>query len=587
MSGVQIPFSLFFNSNMIYQSLQLRNFLILSSSLIFCFSALSSCDFFLFSSPEPLGKLYKLLFLLEIFKTHSMISNLSYSLFFHYVLVIFLTLYFIIFVMFTTLIKQVKTKKIILFYNQILFLIFIMILFTIFLLILDFNWNYYFSLIKNCSTYENFQLNLFSESDNSRLLLILITLLFGFFGLIMSKRSLFKHQNSTFFLIFLLGILVGCIGMIISNDWLFLYLNLELMTFCFLFLIAIQKNVRSIEAAIKYFFISAFSSFFLLYGLSYIYFIFGTLDFKTLECFLSSPNSLQFFFNDINSNSILQKSLLLIIISFAIKLGAAPFHMWVPDVYEGSPSFSTIFLIILPKIPTFSVLIYLIFGLFYNFLEFFQLIFFFLGIFSLFVGSLGALRQTRLKRLLAYSSVADTGFLFLGLSTGSLFGLQSVFFYLFLYSFFSVIIWGLIIWFESQLPQNHIITRTDLISGKYTSGLILLPLLSSLIGLPPFIGFWSKWVILLSAIKAQLFLGVLFFILGSIISSFYYLRILKISFFEKTHLNLKWLNNREQDFIFLWCISFLSVLLLYLSIDPNFLLLICQKIVLNLIFVAY
>lgn len=158
---------------------------------------------------------------------------------------------------------------------------------------------------------------------------------------------------------------------------------------------------------------------------------------------------------------------------------------------------------------------------------------------------------------------------------------------MFLYSFFSLIIWGLIIWIENQLIEDTIITRVDLISGKYTSNLILLPLISSLIGLPPFIGFWSKWVILLSAVKAQLFLGVFIFIFGSIVSSFYYLRLLKISFFEKKKINLKWLSKKEQNFIFLWCISFLTIMLLYLSLNPNLLLLICQKIALSLIFVSY
>lgn len=546
-----------------------------------------SNNFYLFLAPEPLENLYRLLFLLEILKQNIFISNLSYIFFIQYTLFIFLILYFIIFVMFNNLILQFKTKKINLFYNQALFLLFLMILFSVSLLNFEFHWNLGFNFLTDCSIFKNFKNELILSSTEGSILLTIVILIFGFFGLLLSKRSLFKNQNSTFFLIFVLGSLLGAIGMIMANDWLFLYLNLELMTFCFLFLIAIQKNIKSIEAAIKYFFISAFSSFFLLFGLSYIYFVFGTLDFKILECFLSSYNFLNIDLNSNNLTLILQKSLLLIVISFAIKLGAAPFHMWVPDVYEGAPSFSTLFLIIVPKIPTFSVLVYLIFNLFHNFLDFFQVIFFFLGIFSLFVGSFGALQQTRLKRLLAYSSVADTGFLFLGLSTGTIYGLQSLFFYLFLYSFFSLIIWGIIIWIEFQLVEDTIITRTDLMSGKYTSGLILLPLLSSLIGLPPFIGFWSKWVILVSAIKAQLFLGVIFFILGSIISSVYYLRLLKISFFEKQHLNLKWISKKEQDFFFLWCICFLLVILLYFSVDPNLLLFICQKIVLNLIFVSF
>jgi len=150
-----------------------------------------------------------------------------------------------------------------------------------------------------------------------------------------------------------------------------------------------------------------------------------------------------------------------------------------------------------------------------------------------------------------------------------------------------VLLWGIIIWFEAQFREETIISRTDLISGKYTSGLLLLPLISALIGLPPFIGFWSKWVILVSAIKAQLFLGVVIFLFGSILSSVYYLRLLKVSFFEKKKLNLKWFTQHSQDILSVWVISFLVVLLLYFSVDPKFLLLLCQKIVLNLVFVSY
>merc|ERR1711879_6997 len=145
---------------------------------------------------------------------------------------------------------------------------------------------------------------------------------------------------------------------------------IELMTISFFFLIVIQKNLRSIEAGIKYFLISAFSGFLLLFGISYLYLIFGILDFTILEYFLCSSK----FFSPENLNyeivpnniflPIVEKGLLLILVSLSIKLGAAPFHMWVPDVYEGSPSFSTLFLILIPKIPLFSIIIYLMYNIF-------------------------------------------------------------------------------------------------------------------------------------------------------------------------------------------------------------------------------
>jgi len=406
-----------------------------------------------------------------------------------------------------------------------------------------------------------------------------ILIVSAIFCFIIFEDSIVKNRINNFeYFILLLCALLGLILLVSSYDLLSLYLAIELQSLCLYVLAASKKDSSfSTEAGLKYFILGSFSSAILLFGISILYGCTGTTNFDNFSLLFSSLEGQDFLLL-----SLIEKSLLCIAIAFFFKIAAAPFHMWSPDVYEGSPVSSTIFFAVIPKIGLFSVFLRLYQDIFFAFNGTFILVLIFFSMASVIIGSFVSLRQKKLKRLLAYSSISHVGYLLLAFASNSLEGTQSLFFYLVIYMITSLGIWSVVLSLDTQQNKEKAKTLIDLASISSTNpllGVTAMLTFFSLAGVPPLVGFFAKMEIFVSALGSSLFLGSFIAILSSVVSSYYYIRLIKSMYFEKNNLNL-----------FIFSITRFSSLtmglsmffLIYFFIDPFLLLLISQKMALCL-----
>ena len=344
-------------------------------------------------------------------------------------------------------------------------------------------------------------------------------------GFLVQKLNFFE-----FFTIMMISIL-SFLLLLNSLDLIAVYLVIELQALCFYILSCFtRKSSFSTEAGLKYFISGAFISGFYLFGCSLIYGCLGTLNLNLINLLLtySLPNNLSY---------MVLIGILLITITFLFKVSAVPFHFWSPDVYEGAPLSSTIIFSILPKFILFTFLI----KWFSSLAFFFATIKYLLlmtGIFSVFLGTFFAIKQKRIKRIVIFSSIAQIGFLLLGLSTNTMEGFASVYFFLTIYLITSILIWSFIALFYSfQKKANKY--NSEILNPMYLSNLsnffennklwaiLLTFIFYSLAGIPPFIGFLSKLFILYGLIQVKFFFSVVVLIFISIVSIFYYVRFIK------------------------------------------------------------
>ena len=377
-------------------------------------------------------------------------------------------------------------------------------------------------------------------NDLGTLLLKRIIVLFSL-PLIMVLGRAFVIQTISFgefFVIFLISFL-GLFLLISSCDFVTAYLSLEIQALSFYVLCSFKKSsAYSTDAGLKYFVLGSFVSCLYLMGCLLVYGGLGTLNFNALLLLLSFP--LESYSVELKSFVFLGVSL--IVMSLLFKVAAVPFHFWAPDVYEGAPLCSTIGISILPKIGLF----YFFFNLVNIFGINFYLIFDFLvvsGLCTIFIGTYLALVQTRLKRFMIYSSMAQTGFFVLSLGLGNYTGFCALFFFLFVYAVSSIIFWGFIVEFYSSqkeinrfnlkpLHPIYLTTVSNLFSKTKVGGAIFLIVLLSIGGMPPSAGFLSKVFVLKDAISLGFQLVSIAVVLISAVSFYYYLRLIKIAFFE-------------------------------------------------------
>jgi NADH-quinone oxidoreductase subunit N len=315
-----------------------------------------------------------------------------------------------------------------------------------------------------------------------------------------------------------------------------LYLAIEMQSLCLYVLAASKKDSSfSTEAGLKYFILGSFSSALLLFGISILYGCTGTTNFDSFYLFFSELDLTTF-----TLTGIVEKALFFISAAFFFKIAAAPFHMWVPDVYEGSPTSSTIFFAVIPKIVLFSVFLRFFEIIFGPFEETFLIVLMFVSISSVLVGSFAALRQKKLKRLLAYSSISHVGYLLLAFSSNSLEGTQSLFFYLIIYMITSLCLWSVIVSLDTSANREKSKTLVDLASIANINpllGFTGMIAFFSLAGVPPLAGFFAKMEIFISALSSSLFFTSFVAILSSVVSSFYYIRLIKTMYFENRKSN--------------------------------------------------
>ncbi len=334
-------------------------------------------------------------------------------------------------------------------------------------------------------------------------------------------RRLNSYEYYTLILISFLGI---CL-LASSKDLLSLYLSLEMQSLSFYVLASFQRQSGfSTEAGLKYFLLGAISSGFLLLGISWIYGLTGTTNLDNLYSLVSDEGF-----------SALSFSLLLFSFGLFFKLGAVPFHMWVPDVYEGSPDSVSIFFAVVPKLSFLIIITRVIFSTFILF-SIWQKLLLVLAVSSIFWGALMAYSQTKSKRLLSYSGISHVGYSLIALASGTLLGGQAILIYISLYILTSFFLWILILSFSTKsyyyrtrfLTDTVMLTRTNPVLG-WTAVLVVF----SLAGIPPLGGFFAKLAVFQSSIDAGFFfLSGLVFIIG-VISMVYYLGLIKLFSFEK------------------------------------------------------
>lgn len=354
----------------------------------------------------------------------------------------------------------------------------------------------------------------------------LLFLMVGVLTILLSESYLAKEQiHFGEYYILVLFAVAGMMMMASSADFITLFLGIELMSVCFYVLAGFMRgNVQSNEAALKYFLLGAFATGFLLYGIALIYGSTGTTN--LLRIATQSPS--------VTSRPLYSLGFGLVLVGLAFKVAAVPFHMWVPDVYEGSPTTVSGLMSTGGKAAAFSAFI-LVFSIpMSQHDQRFTLILSVLAAGSMIIGNLFGLAQKNLKRMLAYSSIAHAGYMVVGIASGQPLGQQGILFYLVSYAFTNLGAFGVLSVLEKETGKN--ISYEDYV-GLGTRKPVLAALLSmfmfSLTGIPPFAGFVGKYYLFASAVQADLTWLAILGVLTSLISAYYYLRVVVFMYFKE------------------------------------------------------
>lgn len=398
----------------------------------------------------------------------------------------------------------------------------------------------------------------------------------SFACLILSQSYIENSQinNYEYFLLILFSIF-GLNLLISSYDLISAYLAIELQALSFYVLASFQRrSVFSTEAGLKYFILGAFSSGLLLYAFSLIYGVTGTTNLINIKNFCLDPN--------FEGANIIQIALIFLSAGFLFKIAAFPFHMWAPDVYEGSPTSTTIFFAVVPKLAILSFFVRLYSFSFSSFAGVWEKVLLFSALGSIIYSAFVAIKQNSLKRLLAYSGIGHVGFILLPLTTHTFDGLQAMFFYILVYMLTSLPTWALVLTCMKgkRNSQNSIGILAGLPNASPILGILAALTFFSLAGIPPLVGFYSKVFVFFSAIKASFYLVALIVLAISVVSTYYYISVVKTIYFEK---NKNWILydtiSKEQSIV----LSLSLVFLFFLFINPNFLLLLSQQMALSVV----
>ena len=310
--------------------------------------------------------------------------------------------------------------------------------------------------------------------------------------------------------------------MISSNDLMVFYMGLELQSLALYVLATFNRDqLKSSEAGLKYFVLSALSSGLLLYGCSLIYGFSGSTNFDVIASQLNS------------TNYVLTFGIVFILVGLAFKISAVPFHMWAPDGYEGSPTSVTLFFTMVPKIAALTVFIRFLYVPFLNLIDQWQMIIIFLSIASMLFGAIAAIGQTNIKRLIAYSSIGHIGYTLAGLATGSIEGIQSSIVYIIIYVMMNLAFFSCLLMLKRNDQYYEDIDDLSGLSKNHPLlSLSMLVILFSLAGIPPLAGFFAKFYIFVAVIESKMYTLAIIGLLSTVISAFYYLRIIKIIYFD-------------------------------------------------------
>ncbi|MGE0846220.1 MAG: NADH-quinone oxidoreductase subunit NuoN [Flavobacteriaceae bacterium] len=364
----------------------------------------------------------------------------------------------------------------------------------------------------------------FVLDDFARLMKIL-SLVGAVAALIMSVDFLKAHRIARFeYPVLILLAVAGMMVMISANDLIALYMGVELQSLALYVIAAIHRdNARSTEAGLKYFVLGALSSGMLLYGCSLIYGMTGSVGFAEISAAVGREGA----------SVGLVFGLVFLLAGLAFKISAVPFHMWTPDVYEGAPTPVTAFFAGAPKIAAMAMLVRAMIDGFPSITPAWQQIIVFISIASMVLGAFAAIGQRNFKRLMAYSSIGHMGFALVGLAAGSEAGVRGVIVYMALYLAMTLGTFACIL---GMRRGDEMIEDIDDLAGMSRNSpvqaFVLAMLLFSLAGIPPLAGFFAKYFVFLAAIEAELYTLAVIGVLASVVGAYYYLRIIKIMYFD-------------------------------------------------------
>ena len=381
------------------------------------------------------------------------------------------------------------------------------------------------------------------------------TLAYGFEYL--KERDSYKGEVPVLILFATLGMLL----LTSSNNLVMVYIGLEMLALCSYALVALERdNPLATEAGMKYFVLGALASGMLLYGMSLIYGAAGSLDLQAIHAVAADPGA--------NAN-LLMAGMVFVVAGLAFKLGAAPFHMWLPDVYQGAPTPITMFIGAAPKVAAFIMA--------YRLLENglgpidaqWRMLVAGLSALSLIVGNLMALAQTNLKRMLAYSTVSHIGFLLMGLAGGGAEGYSAALFYAVIYAMTTIAAFGAIVLMSRKgFEAEEISDYRGLAQRNPWIAFLVLCVMASLAGVPPFIGFFAKLDVINAAMQGGMLWLAIIGIVFAVVGAFYYLRVIKAMYFEKPGEGIEIHPRDNRGMRVLFAVNALSLLVLSLGINP-------------------
>ena len=414
-------------------------------------------------------------------------------------------------------------------------------------------------IISSPNSEEKIFLESFTRDAFSNYFKVLI-LLSSLFVLNSSKNFIIENKLDKFeYPIIVLLSILGMFFMVSSNDLILFYLGLELQSLSLYILASIDRdNLRSTESGIKYFVLSALSSGLLLYGCSLLYGFTGSTNFDLIANQLNKENTGAVF------------AMVFILVGLAFKVSAVPFHMWTPDVYEGAPTSITSYFAVVPKVAGLALLIKFMFIPFSNILLEWQTIIIFISIASMILGAVAAMVQKNFKRLLAYSSIGHIGYALAGVATGAVSGYESAIVYISIYVIMNIGAFSCLYLLKKDGRYRENISDLSGISKKHPLlAISFLIILFSLAGVPPLGGFFAKFYVFVAVLEREMYTLAIIGLLTTVMSAFYYLKIIKTIYFDDSIIAFDQTKNRTaQISIFASCTIFITFFL-YPSILNN------------------
>ncbi len=411
-------------------------------------------------------------------------------------------------------------------------------------------------ILNNPNQTEKIFLDSFTRDAFSNYFKILI-LTSALFVLNSSKNFIIENKLDKFeYPIIILLSILGMFFMVSANDLILFYLGLELQSLSLYILASIDRdNLRSTESGIKYFVLSALSSGLLLYGCSLLYGFTGSTNFDLIANQLNKDNVGAVF------------AMVFILVGLAFKISAVPFHMWTPDVYEGAPTSITNYFAVVPKVAGLALLIKFMLIPFSNILLEWQTIIIFISIASMILGALAAIVQKNIKRLLAYSSIGHIGYALAGVATGVISGYESAIVYISIYVIMNIGAFSCLYLLKKDGIYKENISDLSGISKKHPLlSISFLIILFSLAGVPPLGGFFAKFFVFTAVLEQKMYVLGIIGLLTTVISAFYYLKIIKIIYFDDSIITFEPVKNKSAKISISLSCTILITFFLYPSI---------------------